>query len=159
MESVLWKRYHGKLKHRVVALHEVLPPPSRLSIPVATSSQSLGSSSATGDQSAPDVSLSTGLISCPLEETSAEDMGNRKDGIISSSHHAMRKQKVVQAMSEPTSEGSFIQISRRVMQCLGHIRLLSSTSSPHDRVLVNPMMTFNSMKVLRGRLSSPLSLL
>lgn len=47
MDSVLWKRYHGKLEHRVVDLHETLPLPRRLSLPPTLVVRPMGSSSTT----------------------------------------------------------------------------------------------------------------
>lgn len=138
MDSVLRKQYHGKLEHRVVTLHEVLPPPGRLSAPTVASPQPVESSSATGDQPAPDVSLCPELIPRSSGEALTDDVVDSKDGIIANIHRVAEKGKVAQAISNPVSGGSSLQISRHVVQRRGLMRLLSSMPPHHGDVLVIP---------------------
>ena len=77
----------------MVTLNEVLPPPHRLSAPLMASPELVGSSSATGDQPAPDVSLSPVLIPRPSGEALTKDVVDRKDGIIVSFRRVAEKWK------------------------------------------------------------------
>lgn len=93
MDSVLRKRSQGKLEHRVVPLHEVLPPPRRLSAPIVALPQLMESSSTTGDQPALEVSLSPALIPRPSGEPLTEDVVDSKDWMISNVLHFEEKRK------------------------------------------------------------------
>lgn len=117
-------------------LHEVLPLPRRLSALVVASPQPVGSSSATGDQPTPNVFLSLALIPRPSGESFTEDVVDIKDGIIANFCRVVAKWKAAQALSELVSGGSSGQISRRVVQRHGLMRLLSFVPSYHGDVLV-----------------------
>lgn len=62
MDSVLQKRYQGKLEHQVVPLYEVLLPPCRLSAPGVAPPQLVGSFTATGSQLDPNFAMSPVVI-------------------------------------------------------------------------------------------------
>ena len=112
--------------------------------------QLVGSSTLLGSQPVSNVSLTPVVIPRPSSVPSTNGVVDSKDDIIDSVRRAIEKREVAQEMSGSAPWGSSVQISRRMVQRRGLMRLLSS-APPHPRdVLVIPNNDVQQFESIKG---------